>query len=64
MFNFGFSVEKMSKTVKNQKLFVKDTDHLSMYAHESPMKLSFGGTLDTYLACGALKKFYMKNKNT
>ena len=47
----------------SKKLFVKGSDHLSMYAHKSFMKLSFGGTLDTRTACEALKKikeFYMK----
>ena len=62
----------MSKTVKNMSknlskmIFVKGNDHLSMYAHESSMKLSFGGTLDTITACKALKKikeFYMKITN-
>ena len=38
-----------------------------MYAHESSMKLSFGGTLDTKTAYEALKKikeFYMKRTKT
>ena len=38
-----------------------------MYAHESSMKLSFEGTLDTRTVCGALKKikeFYMKRTKT
>ena len=48
-------------------MFVKGNDHLSMYAHESSMKLSFGGTLDTRTACEALKKikeFYLKRTKT
>ena len=63
------SVEKMSKTVKNlsKRISIKGNDHLSIYAYESSMKLSFGGTLDTRTACGALKKikeFYMKRNKT
>ena len=62
-------VEKMSKTVKklSKRIFIKGKDHLSIYAHESSMKLSFGGTLDTRTACEALKKikeFYMKRTKT
>ena len=49
---------KNVKTVKNlsKNVFVKGNDNLSMYAHETSMKLSFGGTLDTGTACEALKK--------
>ena len=56
----------MSKTCP-KNIFVKSNDHLSMYAHESSIKLSFGGTLDTRTACEALKKikeFYMKRTKT
>ena len=38
-----------------------------MYAHESSMKLGFGGPLDTRTACEALKKdkeVYMKRTKT
>ena len=45
------------------KYLLRLTTILSMYAHKSFMKLSFGGTLDTRTACEALKKikeFYMK----
>ena len=41
---------------KLSKIFVKVNNHLSMYAYESSMKVSFGGTVDTRTACGALKK--------
>ena len=57
--------QNCKKSVK--KSFVKCNDHLSMYAHESSMKLSFGATLDTRTACKALKKIkelYMKRTKT
>ena len=53
-------MSKICKNLSKKQLFVEDNDHLSMYAHESTMKLSYGGTLDTSTACRALKKFYMK----
>ena len=48
-------------------MFVKGNDHLSMYAHESSMKLIFGCTLNARTACRALKKikkFYTKITKT
>ena len=65
----GKNVKNCQKSVKNlsKKIFVKGNDHLSMYGHESSMKLSFGGTLDTRTACEALKKIkecYMKRTKT
>ena len=63
------NVKKCQKSVENlsKRIFIKVNDHLGMYAHESSMKLSFGGTLDTRTAGEALKKikeFYMKRTKT